>query len=849
MPGQLDELRIWNYSRTPAQILDAYSRTLRPDERQGLLGYWPMDNTNGNVFHDVSCAGIDEAFVPNAENWLSSGAPITETNYVEFANRIIVPNHGLPTNYAYNSLNAVVKQNTPDGGSTDFVYDRLGRLTVSQNVEQLQPALVDDKNPAGRYSYTKYDALNRIVEVGEKMGAGVMTEATGRDDNALNGWLASGTNRQVTATAYEDVPSWASSLGLLQDNLRKRVSGTALLSLGSDATQNRLSRAYYTYDIAANVSELVQENTPLINSEKQLVTGSNGLKHIRYDYDLISGKVNKVYYQGGKWDQFYYQYKYDDDNRLLTAYSSRYNSMDLTAWTIDANYLYYHHGPLARMELGSHNGVDAVQGLDYAYSLQGWLKGVNGQQLTGYQGSQADMSGDGVTKTPYSYTGRDLLGYSLGYFDNDYAPIGGSAATAFGDHYQVPTDPTQTGQPLYSGNISHATYAIQPLEGLYEGPFTGFVGYTYRYDQLNRMTGMDRHSMYAYFVAPATWNNSNIVPAFAERVSYDGNGNILTYLRNGFNIGLGAPPPIDNLTYNYNRDAAGYLVNNRLRHVNDAATSGGGIDNEPTDNYTYDAIGNLMKDQAQGLQRINWTVYGKVASISKGGTQGLSYGYDPSGNRISKTATGSDGTSATTDYVRDAQGNVLAVYQYKADASGNLTEGDWLEQHLYGSSRLGMLLPRVGIPASQHLGSDAYVGNDQTENLGNRQYELTNHLGNVLVTVNDVLSRVVDIQGQSAVGMANVVSAQDYYPFGMQMPGRSYIAGGSLNYRYGFNGKENDNEVEGVGDQIDYGMRVYDPRIGKFLSVDPLTGKYPWYTPYQFAGNKRIWSVDLDGLE
>ncbi len=157
-----------------------------------------------------------------------------------------------------------------------------------------------------------------------------------------------------------------------------------------------------------------------------------------------------------------------------------------------------------------------------------------------------------------------------------------------------------------------------------------------------------------------------------------------------------------------------------------------------------------MKDQAQGLQRINWTVYGKMASISKGGTQGLSYGYDPSGNRISKTATGSDGTSATTDYVRDAQGNVLAVYQYKADASGNLTEGDWLEQHLYGSSRLGMLLPRLVIPASQHLGSDAYVGNDQTENLGNRQYELTNHLGNVLVTVNDVLSRVVDIQGQSA---------------------------------------------------------------------------------------------------
>jgi RHS repeat-associated protein len=68
-------------------------------------------------------------------------------------------------------------------------------------------------------------------------------------------------------------------------------------------------------------------------------------------------------------------------------------------------------------------------------------------------------------------------------------------------------------------------------------------------------------------------------------------------------------------------------------------------------------------------------------------------------------------------------------------------------------------------------------------------------------------------------------------------------------YRYGFNGKENDNEVKGNGNQQDYGMRIYDPRLGRFLSVDPLAPEYPWYTPYQFAGNKPIWAIDLDGLE
>jgi RHS repeat-associated protein len=71
----------------------------------------------------------------------------------------------------------------------------------------------------------------------------------------------------------------------------------------------------------------------------------------------------------------------------------------------------------------------------------------------------------------------------------------------------------------------------------------------------------------------------------------------------------------------------------------------------------------------------------------------------------------------------------------------------------------------------------------------------------------------------------------------------------SPEYRYGFNGKEKDDEVKGEGMQYDYGFRIYDPRIGRFLSEDPLFRSYAWYTPYQFAGNRPINSIDLDGLE
>ncbi|MCB9251543.1 MAG: hypothetical protein H6605_03700 [Flavobacteriales bacterium] len=78
------------------------------------------------------------------------------------------------------------------------------------------------------------------------------------------------------------------------------------------------------------------------------------------------------------------------------------------------------------------------------------------------------------------------------------------------------------------------------------------------------------------------------------------------------------------------------------------------------------------------------------------------------------------------------------------------------------------------------------------------------------------------------------------------MEGRSWTGGA---YRYGFNGKENDDEIKGNGNQQDYGMRIYDPRLCRFLSVDPVSNYFPWYTPYLFAGNKPIWATDLDGLE
>ena len=81
----------------------------------------------------------------------------------------------------------------------------------------------------------------------------------------------------------------------------------------------------------------------------------------------------------------------------------------------------------------------------------------------------------------------------------------------------------------------------------------------------------------------------------------------------------------------------------------------------------------------------------------------------------------------------------------------------------------------------------------------------------------------------------------------MEQPNRQYAQNEA--YRFGFNGKENDREWGTASLTQDYGFRLYNPAIAKFLSVDPLSKDYPELTPYQFASNTPIQAIDLDGLE
>ncbi len=66
------------------------------------------------------------------------------------------------------------------------------------------------------------------------------------------------------------------------------------------------------------------------------------------------------------------------------------------------------------------------------------------------------------------------------------------------------------------------------------------------------------------------------------------------------------------------------------------------------------------------------------------------------------------------------------------------------------------------------------------------------------------------------------------------------LQGFAIGYRFAFNGKEQANETYGEGNAFDFGARIYDSRLGRWMSLDPLQANYPGFSPYNFASNSPI---------
>ncbi|MBU0765682.1 MAG: hypothetical protein KJ607_12690, partial [Bacteroidetes bacterium] len=328
----------------------------------------------------------------------------------------IYPAHKLRTHYRYNSLDQPFYRDSPDAGETGFWYDKKGQLIASRSEEQAQLKNYPEYNLQGyTYNYIKYDYLGRTVEHGEALFSGLISDAQihagNFPDDLPNEKLS------FVKIHYNNAPY--SVYGFDQKNLRNRIATVEKYerlyyfppagnyNIPVQDTFFIRGSTFYTYDIHGNVRSLLSEVPSLAGFDLRF-------QKTDYAYDLISGNVTGFSYQSGKPDAFFHRYEYDADNRITNVYTSK----DSIIWQQDAKYFYYLHGPLTRTEIGEHK----IQGLDYAYTLQGWLKGVNSVTLA----PGRDMGRDGLSPV-HEHTGRDAFGYRLDYYAEDYTPVGGNS--------------------------------------------------------------------------------------------------------------------------------------------------------------------------------------------------------------------------------------------------------------------------------------------------------------------------------------------------------------------------------------------------------------------------------------
>jgi RHS repeat-associated protein len=366
---------------------------------------------------------------------------------------------------------------------------------------------------------------------------------------------------------------------------------------------------------------------------------------------------------------------------------------------------------------------------------------------------------------------------------------------------------------------------------------------------MNRTLNISRS--YESGLASNVWNPSSYNNAYYNAFTYDAMGNILSQKRHNR-----AGTMLEDMTYKYHK-LNNKLLRNRLYHINDSVApnvDATDIDNMKTfrpeayrinvnNNYSYDEEGRLVKDSSEQISKITWRVDGKVKEIQRGAdtsTRYIRFDYDAMGHRIAKHVYDNTGTilKKSTYYILDAQGNQISMYEHEVQQE--MAEFNIVERNIFGSSRLGSRKDKINLLAQPQ---DSILG----KRLGHKNYEFSNHLGNVLIVFTDVKTPLdTDSDGTVDAYRVCLQNIFDYSPFGAALDGRTIE---NDFYRRGFNGMEKDDEVKGSGNSYDFGARMYDSRVGRWLSRDLLVREFSSLSPYTFANDNPTLFIDPNGKE
>jgi RHS repeat-associated protein len=292
---------------------------------------------------------------------------------------------------------------------------------------------------------------------------------------------------------------------------------------------------------------------------------------------------------------------------------------------------------------------------------------------------------------------------------------------------------------------------------------------------------------YLYSDAPIPGSpNADNVRAYERQYSYDKLGNIQQLKQLGTN--------------GFTRDFSYLSGKNTLGKIENATPS-------VIESFTYDNSGNQIT--AGTTRNYVWNAANQLITYynQAGGSDPTifaQYDYDGSGNRVSKLVR--TGLAGSPVYERTIY--IDGVFEYHILENGTTYEKNYVHV-MDDQSRIAMV--RIG---------DQFPG-DISDSI---TYNLEDQIGSSSIRLNTT---------------GSIIDKEEYYPFGDS----SLRTFSKKRYRYV--GKEKDLE-SGL---YYYGARYYAAWTCRFISVDPLAGDYPFYTPYNYAGNKPVNKVDIDGMQ
>ena len=338
----------------------------------------------------------------------------------------------------------------------------------------------------------------------------------------------------------------------------------------------------------------------------------------------------------------------------------------------------------------------------------------------------------------------------------------------------------------------------------------GLIKNHYSYDGDHRLTAVQNE----------LFNPEKIKGAFSTSYSYDEAGNIMTLMRNGWVGGAEQPRfmEIDNMKYFYEEVQGTNQHTSKLEKI-------------------YDRYDKDIPDVEEFAQPVGFR--GAQEEINDDGffhAGVANYGYDGNGNMISDSGKGMGASYNLLNLPSSVMG-ITNEYTFSAEKiKKNGEDGERI--YLAGAEFVDNKLEQINI-----LNGRIYIEENGEKHY---QYNLSDHLGNVVVVFEDKGDFGIKIE-EDPEYEGEIIQRNHYYSFGMRVETPHFNFGVEPENKYLYNGKELADDF-GL-DWHFYGFRMYDAAIGRFPSVDPIIERFSYLTPYNYASNNPVLMIDLWGLQ